>query len=71
MKMTDTEKEQLKKLAEKCLPCPFCGHPKVKIVTEDDLHLNAIYCYNCPAGVSDSRRTIDDLIYFWNRRFKR
>lgn len=52
----------------KLKPCPFCGCTEVTFVTEDELCLNSIQCKNCPCSLSSSRRTLADLIQFWNRR---
>lgn len=50
------------------LPCPFCGSKDIDIIKESDYWRNAIWCKDCPAGIEDCDKTLDELTTLWNTR---
>jgi len=50
------------------LPCPFCGSTEVEFFENSHNQATAIYCKNCPAGLEDNTKSVDELRDIWDTR---
>jgi len=50
------------------MPCPFCGSVDVEFAKNALNQATAIYCKNCPAGLEDNTKTVDELRVIWDTR---
>jgi len=54
---------------EEIQPCPFCGSKNVSEYPGSDMQAPAIYCDECPAGLEDTNKSIEELKELWNKRY--
>ena len=52
----------------KMLPCPFCGSENIEEYPNNHYQATAVYCKDCPAGLEDNKKTVDELKILWNER---
>lgn len=50
-------------------PCPFCGSTNITEYPQSDSQASAIYCDDCPCGVEDSDKPMEELRELWNKRY--
>lgn len=53
----------------KLLYCPICGNEDFEEYEGNDNQVAAIYCIECPYGVEDSTKTLQELRKIHNTRY--